>query len=197
MELEEFPAPVSVVDAGREVAWVCSQVGVSTYDGSVPSVDDQVVVVFRSVPITVEFVETVGRLVVQSPALPVLRGPLLVVVKPPDVGNADKLALLKGKGVRVTVMVLVVCRVRTEASFAEAVVSGGSGYTVTVTTSVEMLTLRVSETVELGVTFVVLRFLVEVDKEDRLVVFCALETELVTLLLVGLVGTGVRVASVI
>lgn len=153
------------------------------------------VVVFSIVPITLEFAEAVERLVLQLSALPVVNRLLLAVVRP-VVGNTEELALLKGDKDTVTVVVLLLWRVTTDVLLRGPVVSEGVGYTVMVTTSVEMLTPGVSATVVLASDFIVLRLPVDVGTGCRVLRISVLENGFVALLLTGYVESAVRVASV-
>ena len=155
----------------------------------------QVVVALSSVPITVELAEAVGRLELQRSALPVVKRLLLAVVGP-VFGNTDELALLAGEGRRVMVVVLLLWRVTTDVPLADVVASEGVGYTVTVTTAVEMLTVGVWAAVTSTVDSVVRRLVVKVGTGYRVLLASVLETVFVTLLLAGKVGSAVRVASV-
>ena len=143
----------------------------------------QVVVVLSGVPITVELADAVERLELQPSALPAVERLLLVVG--PVFGNTEELALFAGEGGRVTVVVLLLWRVTTDVPLGDVVTSEGVGYTVMVTTAVEMLTVGVWAAVALTVVSVARRLVVKVGTGYRVLLASMLETVLVTLLLAG------------
>lgn len=106
-------------------------------------------VVLSSVPITVELADAVERLGLQPPVLPEAERVLPVVG--PVFGNTEELALVAGEEDRVTVVVLLPWRVTTDVPPADVVAAEGVGYTVMVTTTVEMLAVGVWAAVALSV----------------------------------------------
>lgn len=131
------------------------------------------------VPITVELTDAFERLELQPSVLPSVERLLLVVG--PVFGNTEELALFAGEE---TVVVLL-WRVITDVPLGDVIASEGVGYTVMVTTAVEVLTVGVWAAVALTVDSVARRLVVKVGTGYRVLLAFMLETVLVTLLLAG------------